>query len=534
MPVYEYEGKHYDLPDGLTNEQAKAKIEGHLGKTPTSPEPVETPEQSSGVGKDLLRGAGLAVRAVNTGLSAVPNAVMDAGAGSFNIVSSLFGSDKRLPYMSHLQQQGMDNIGVPRPEGFAEKALSGGVSALSGGLGMNGLVQPALVEAQAAARAFPNIAGNTQRAQEVGRLMTTTAPQAASLAAGGAVAPSTFETIKDITGSDIAATVGTMGISTLVGGGAGKLADKKAPLLTMDQVRERAQRNYAVLDQSGVTLKPNWVRAAINGVERTLRGERYDPQLHPEVRRTLEVLRDTIDTNPGAIPVSKLDEMRKRALDLKASTDKNTQRLGGELVDELDNFFNNLPAAALQGGSRADAQAVAQAVTAARKDWRNLSRAETIEEIMRRADVKSDRVSAAQSEQIRQELISLQANQRKMRLFSEEEREAIRAMTKDGMGKKIASQIATFSPTRRGLAATGSLTGAAAAAGAGQQGVSYTLAALMAAGWTADKALGFVRQNQGTRLIQEIANGSVKAPPPPEFGRAAAGGMFAQPLGYGQ
>lgn len=34
MPVYQYEGKHYDLPDGLSNEQAIAKIETHLGIAP--------------------------------------------------------------------------------------------------------------------------------------------------------------------------------------------------------------------------------------------------------------------------------------------------------------------------------------------------------------------------------------------------------------------------------------------------------------------------------------------------------------------
>lgn len=33
MPVYQYEGQHYDLPDGLTNEQAIAKIEAHLGRS---------------------------------------------------------------------------------------------------------------------------------------------------------------------------------------------------------------------------------------------------------------------------------------------------------------------------------------------------------------------------------------------------------------------------------------------------------------------------------------------------------------------
>jgi hypothetical protein len=40
MPVYQYEGKHYDLPEGLSNEQAIGKIEGYLGIKP--PESDET------------------------------------------------------------------------------------------------------------------------------------------------------------------------------------------------------------------------------------------------------------------------------------------------------------------------------------------------------------------------------------------------------------------------------------------------------------------------------------------------------------
>ena len=39
MPVYQYEGQHYDLPDGLTNEQAISKIEAHLGKSPKQTSP---------------------------------------------------------------------------------------------------------------------------------------------------------------------------------------------------------------------------------------------------------------------------------------------------------------------------------------------------------------------------------------------------------------------------------------------------------------------------------------------------------------
>lgn len=47
MPVYQYEGKHYDLPEGLSNEQAIAKIESHLGVAPKPTTPAaQVPGQS--------------------------------------------------------------------------------------------------------------------------------------------------------------------------------------------------------------------------------------------------------------------------------------------------------------------------------------------------------------------------------------------------------------------------------------------------------------------------------------------------------
>ena len=59
MPVYQYEGAHYDLPEGLTSEQAIAKIESHLGKTPSAPvasaPEVGTMERMFGAGSPVSR-----------------------------------------------------------------------------------------------------------------------------------------------------------------------------------------------------------------------------------------------------------------------------------------------------------------------------------------------------------------------------------------------------------------------------------------------------------------------------------------------
>lgn len=83
MPVYQYEGKHYDLPEGISNEQAIAKIEAHLGKTPTAAK-TEAPsamQQMFGVGSPLFR--------------TVKGAVIDPALGINELLArtGLFGQD---------------------------------------------------------------------------------------------------------------------------------------------------------------------------------------------------------------------------------------------------------------------------------------------------------------------------------------------------------------------------------------------------------------------------------------------------------
>ena len=83
MPVYQYEGKHYDLPDGLSNEQAIAKIQGYLGKTTTV---EEAPKVSN---MELMFGAGSPIART------IKGAVVDPALAVNQLLASsgLFGSD---------------------------------------------------------------------------------------------------------------------------------------------------------------------------------------------------------------------------------------------------------------------------------------------------------------------------------------------------------------------------------------------------------------------------------------------------------
>jgi len=100
MPVYQYEGVHYDLPDGFSNEQAIAKIQSYLGVSaqparprqteytaeqmaPSSPEDVgfsgEAPsEREKAVGRTLLGvGKGIVNPALAVGQFVAPERTQD-------------------------------------------------------------------------------------------------------------------------------------------------------------------------------------------------------------------------------------------------------------------------------------------------------------------------------------------------------------------------------------------------------------------------------------------------------------------------
>lgn len=74
MPIYQYEGQHFDLPEGLSKEQAIAKIEAHLGKT-QSPAPAAP----SGFVQGLMDPIYGAAQVVGKALEQVPEGVTVMG-----------------------------------------------------------------------------------------------------------------------------------------------------------------------------------------------------------------------------------------------------------------------------------------------------------------------------------------------------------------------------------------------------------------------------------------------------------------------
>lgn len=83
MPVYQYEGQHYELPDGLSNEQALEKIKSHLGQGSAKQKLVDEAfadvEQRAKGWTDQLQGVAEAGLSMVTGTAAMAGAPIVAG-----------------------------------------------------------------------------------------------------------------------------------------------------------------------------------------------------------------------------------------------------------------------------------------------------------------------------------------------------------------------------------------------------------------------------------------------------------------------
>jgi len=298
--VYEYKGVSYELPDGLTNEDALAKIKASLGgEEPTMAQPAEAPKEQ-GLGDLLRRQLGLATRAVVTGVSSPANMVTDFLSGAVNVGANLVGSDKRMPYLSKEQSKGLTQLGVPQPETGAERSAQVGMQALTSAGGMAAMAPKSIFGADLV-RQLP---------------AATVAPM---------VAQPVAEITKDVTGSDMAATIAALGVSGAVGKAtgdiSGRIATGKQPTTTMAEVQQRASRAYTKVSDQGIEISGKNATNLVDKIKARLDAVDYIPENAAPVANILNVA-ETKALNPTA---SESELIRQGFINL--ATNKNKMSL---------------------------------------------------------------------------------------------------------------------------------------------------------------------------------------------------------------
>ncbi len=359
--------------------------------------------------------------------------VTDFLSGAVNVGANLVGSDKRMPYLSKEQSKGLTQLGVPQPETGAERSAQVGMQALTSAGGMAAMAPKSIFGADLV-RQLP---------------AATVAPM---------VAQPVAEITKDVTGSDMAATIAALGVSGAVGKAtgdiSGRIATGKQPTTTMAEVQQRASRAYTKVSDQGIEISGKNATNLVDKIKARLDAVDYIPENAAPVANILNKYESILQR--GNITFDNVEQMRRLANNLKSNPDKNIRRLAGEMVDSIDDHVAALsPKDVVSGAGGIDV--AVKTIMEARKDFRNLSRASTLDNILNVAETKALNPSASESELIRQGFITLAANKNKMGLFSKDEQNAIKAVAKGSSLDPLLTLMAKFNPQRSQLITGGAV-----------------------------------------------------------------------------
>jgi len=252
---------------------------------------------------------------------------------------------------------------------------------------------------------------------------------------------------------------------------------------TIDELAAQKNAAYQRAESTGVVIS----RGALNRLKvdlvNDLKKEGLNRTLHPKTQAALQEILDT----KGQLSLSQVETLRKIANDAKGAIEPADSRLGARIVEKIDDFEETLGDADVVSGDAAAATAFKEA----RALNTRLSKARTVEELFRRAELSAPNFSGSGIENaLRTEFRSLAKNKREMRRFTPAERAAIEKVAKGGPMENLLRQVGKLAPTGVVSASLGAMGGAMVGGPAGAAAVP---------------AIGFASRAAATRMTRRNA-----------------------------
>jgi hypothetical protein len=342
-----------------------------------------------------------------------------------------------------------------------------------------GAIEP--IKPQSAAERVVDVA-----AQGAGGSLVGPASSGASLArmmGTGALSAGAGQATTEATGSPLAGALASLATPAAIGA----IADRKpAPVArSVDELKAASSQAYNEATNAGAVFKPSSYDGFISSVIPDIKKAGFDAGLHPKVASVLSRL-SSEQGQPHTL--DNMEILRRVVKSAAASNEPDERRIAGIIQSKLDDFVSNAGPNDITGGNLSVA---IPALQNARKLWSQASKADTIETLMDRAKLSAPNFSGSGMENaIRTEFRALAKNDKKMRLFSDDEQEAIRKVAMGGPIENAARMLGKFAPT--GVVSSGLSSGA-----------GYFLGGPMGA--AAVPAAGFVGRQLATALTKRNA-----------------------------
>jgi hypothetical protein len=212
---------------------------------------------------------------------------------------------------------------------------------------------------------------------------------------------------------------------------------------------EESSKYFNKAKESGVELNPEYFGNMMKSVGSDLREFGYDARTMPKVNVALENLQNK------EIPkdFQELTVLRRFIRNAQKSKEPDEKMVATILKNEFDDYVANMPDSSIIGGNK---EGLAD-WKKGRDAYAKLSKSEVFEDMLDKAEIRDSKLSTEQY--LHNKLLQLSEDDRRMRLFTPEEQEAIRSAAKGTRTQNFLAQAGKYSLRNLSATTLGSLLG---------------------------------------------------------------------------
>ena len=256
--------------------------------------------------------------------------------------------------------------------------------------------------------------------------------------------------------------------------------------------QEQATNLFNQAQSEGITLKKNVFQATMKNLPSRLRQEGYTPSGNfPDVNAAIKEL----TTGKQPVDFTEIQSLRTMIKNGQSSVNANERRIATRLLDEFDDYMANMPVRDIKVGNKEALNTWQEA----RNSYAKFKKSEIFTDMLEEAQLDRTKFTQSGTENsLAQQMRKLAKNEKRMRLFSKGEQDAIIEAAKGSDIQQTFKFVGRFAPTSTVSAIPTFLIGAGDAASGG----------MFAAGSIAGR-MGATRMREGaiTDLAQFMRSG---------------------------
>lgn len=205
--------------------------------------------------------------------------------------------------------------------------------------------------------------------------------------------------------------------------------------------QEQATNLFNQARDEGITLKKNVFQANMKNLPSRLRQEGYTPSGNfPDVNAAIKEL------TSGKQPVdfTEIQSLRTMIKNGQASVNANERRIATRLLDEFDDYMANMPVRDIKVGNKE----ALKTWQAARDSYARFKKSEIFTDMLDEAQLDRTKFTQSGTENsLAQQMRKLAKNEKRMRLFSKGEQDAIIEAAKGSDLQQTLKFVGRFAPT---------------------------------------------------------------------------------------